>query len=178
LDPRFASQSDEETRADGRETLYTYENTTSRLKSVTDAKLQVTTYTYAKDDKLTGMVFTNAVIATPSVSFTYDPVYGRLATMVDGTGTTTYGYHPVTGSAAPGAGQLASVDGPLTDDTITYSYDELGRVTNRAINGSANTVTWAFDALGRVTSEINLLGTFSYTYDGPTSRVATVTYPK
>jgi len=38
-------------------------------------------------------------------------------------------------------------------------------------------VTWAFDALGRVTTETNLLGTFAYTYDGPTARLATVTYP-
>jgi YD repeat-containing protein len=91
--------------------------------------------------------YTNAVIATPSVSFTYDSVYGRVVTMGDGIGTTTYGYHAVTTPPALGAGQLASVDGPLTDDTITYTYDELGRVTTRAINGSANTVTWGFDAL-------------------------------
>jgi hypothetical protein len=50
-------------------------------------------------------------------------------------------------------------------------------VTVRAINGAANTVTWVFDALGRVTSEQNLLGTFTYTYDGVTTRLATVTYP-
>jgi hypothetical protein len=29
---------------------------------------------------------------------------------------------------------LASVDGPLANDTITYLYDELGRITNRAID--------------------------------------------
>jgi YD repeat-containing protein len=163
-----------EVRANGSFSSYGYETTTSRLKSMTDAKAQVTTYTYALDDKLTNMAFTNEQIATPDVAFTYDTPYGRLATMVDGTGTTTYGYHP---AGQLGATQLASVDGPLTDDTITYGYDELGRVTTRAINGSANTVTWAFDALGRVTSEQNVLGTFAYTYDGVTARLATVTYP-
>lgn len=50
-----------------------------------------------------------------------------------------------------GAGQVASVDGPLTDDTITYTYDELGRVTSRAINGVAASQT--YDALGRTTAE-------------------------
>jgi hypothetical protein len=45
-----------------------------------------------------------------------------------------------------------AVDGPLTDDTITYAYDALGRVVEWAIHGSANTVTWTFDALGRVTA--------------------------
>ena len=69
------------------------------------------------------------------------------------------------------------MDGPLTNDTISYEYDELGRVTSRAINGSANTATRAFDPLGRTTSEVNVLGTFTYTYDGPTGRVATVSYP-
>jgi RHS repeat-associated protein len=166
-----------EIRANGSETLYVYENTTSRLKALTDAKSQVTTYTYAKDDQLTNLAYTNEVIATPDVAFTYDSVYGRLATMVDGTGTTTYGYHPVTAPPELGAGRLASVDGPLTNDTISYGYDELGRVTTRAINGAANTVTWAFDSLGRVTSEQNVLGTFAYTYHGTTGRLNTATYP-
>ena len=69
------------------------------------------------------------------------------ATTVDGIGTTTYTYHP---AGQPGAGQVASVDGPLPDDTITYTYDELGRVVTRSINGAANTVTWTYDALGRI----------------------------
>lgn len=166
-----------ETRANGSFTTYVYEATTSRLKKLTDPKLQDTNYSYFADGKLQQTTYTNAVIATPSVSFTYDAVYGRVATMVDGTGTTTYGYHAVGTPPAVGATRLASVDGPLTDDTITYEYDELGRVTDRAINGAANTVTWTFDALGRTTSESNLLGTFTYTYHGPTGRVATVAYP-
>ncbi len=40
-------------------------------------------------------------------------------------------YHP---AGQAGAGQVASVDGPLIADTITYAYDPLGRVTTRAIN--------------------------------------------
>ena len=40
-----------EIRADGRQTLYAYENTTGRLKSVTDAKNQVTSYSFL-DDRL------------------------------------------------------------------------------------------------------------------------------
>jgi hypothetical protein len=83
----------------------------------------------------------------------------------------------VTPPPALGATRLASVDGPLPNDTITYGYDELGRVTTRTINGAANTVTWVFDSLGRVTSEQNVLGTFAYTYYGTTNRLNTVTYP-
>jgi RHS repeat-associated protein len=166
-----------ETRANGTFTTYVYETTTSRLKKLTDPKLQDTNYAYFADNQLQQTTYTNAQIATPSVSFTYDPVYGRLATMVDGTGTTTYGYYPVSTPPALGATRLASVDGPLTNDTITYEYDELGRVTTRAINGAANTVAWTFDALGRTSTEQNVLGTFTYTYDGVTGRIATVTYP-
>ena len=94
--------------------------------------------------------------------------------MVDGIGTTSYTY---VAPGTNGAGQVATVDGPLSNDTIAYTYDELGRVIQRAINGSANQVDWTFDALGRVTSEENLLGEFTYTYDGVTNRLNTVTYP-
>ena len=163
-----------EVRADNvTDTLYTYDSI-GRLKTVTDPKDQVTTHTYALDDALLSTVYTNAQIATPSVSYTYEADYPRVATMVDGIGTTTYAYKA---AGTLGAGQVASVDGPLTDDTITYPYDPLGRVVTRAINGTANTVTWTFDALGRVTTEANLAGTFTYAYDGVTSRLGTVTYP-
>ena len=45
---------------------YAYETTTSRLKSVTDALAQVKTYAYARDDRLTGITYTNAVNPTPT----------------------------------------------------------------------------------------------------------------
>ena len=108
------------------------------------------------------------------MSYTYDAIYPRVASMVDGIGTTTYSYKS---PGQHGAGQVASVDGPLSNDLISYTYDELGRVTTRTINGGANSVTWSFDALGRVMSEANVLGTFSFVYDGQTDRIATVTYP-
>lgn len=164
-----------ELRADGvTATLYTYQSASGRLATVTDPKQQVTTYAYAVDDYVIGMTFTNAVIATPGVSYTYDPVYNRVATMVDGTGTTAYTYHP---AGTLGAGQVATVDGPLTNDTIAYTYDELGRVVTRSINGAANTTTQGYDALGRVTTETNVLGMFTYAYVGATGRLQLVTYP-
>src|SRR5262249_24288363 len=119
---------------------------------------------------------------TPSVSFDYtDPAtsapdaHGRLRQMVDGTGTTAYGYHPITGTANLGAGQLASVDGPLADDTITYGYDELGRVVNRTLSGI--TASWAYDEEGRLQSQADPIGTFTYAYVSNSGRVQTVTYP-
>ena len=106
-----------ETRADGvTDTVSTYDPATGLLRTVTDPKGQVTTYSYNRDDAVQSIVFSNAQIATPSVSFTYGSTYGRVATMEDGTGTTTYGCHPV---GSLGAGQIAGVDGPLGNDTIT-----------------------------------------------------------
>jgi len=46
---------------------------------------------------------------------------------------------------------LQSVAGPLANSTISYSYDQLGRVVNRSINGAANSMSIVYDALGRVT---------------------------
>ena len=74
-----------------------------------------------------------------------------------------------------GALRFDTVDGPLTDDTITFDYDALGRMTGRAVNGVGATQT--FDALDRVTSETNPTGTFSIAYVDASERVASVTYP-
>jgi RHS repeat-associated protein len=161
-----------EVRADGADKDFVYENTTSRLKQVTDAKNQTIGYQYALDDNLTGITYSNAQQATSNVSFTYDPVYDRLVTVQDGTGTSSFGYHPVGGL---GAMRVASVDGPLSDDTISYSYDELGRAASRSINGTA--VNWVYDSIGRLSSQANVLGTFSYGYADTTGRISTTTYP-
>lgn len=154
---------------------YVYENTTSRLKSMTDALNQTTNYQYFSDDTLQQVSYTNAIRATPTVTYTYDPNYNRLSTRVDGSGTTTYSYHAITATPPPGAGQLQSVDGPLLNDTITYGYDELGRVISRSLNGIASSVS--FDALGRPGTSNNALGQFTRGYDGVTARLQTLTFP-
>jgi len=164
-----------EVRADNTATAYTYENTTSRLKQVTDAKSQVGQLEYFIDDDLKQVTYTNAAVATPSVSFTYDPVYNRPATMVDGTGSTSYSYNPIAVPPMLGAGRLANVDGPLTNDTVTYGYDELGRGISRSVNGVG--LTQGYDALGRITGETNPLGSFTFAYDGVTNRLASASYP-
>src|SRR5207245_2844135 len=154
----------------------------SRLKSSTDAKNQRTNYSYFPDDNIQQITYTDSngqplSPPTPSVSFTYDPSYNRQATMVDATGTTSYGYNPVAIPPALGANQLVSIDAPLPNDTITFAYDKLGRVTNRSINGAANSETWTFDSLGRLSTDVNKLGSFSYSYVGVTDRLNTLTYP-
>jgi YD repeat-containing protein len=155
---------------------------TSRMQSSTDAKNQRTNYTYFVDDNVAQITYTDTNgqplnPPTPSVSYTYDPNYNRPASMLDGSGTTVYGYNPVTVPPVLGANRLASIDGALPNDTITFTYDELGRVTNRKINGTANSETWGFDSLGRLNSDANKLGTFNYSYVGVTNRLQTLTYP-
>ncbi len=158
-------------------THYTYENTTSRLKTMTDAMGQNTNYTYFIDNNLQQISYSNAIHTTPSVSYTYDANYNRASTMIDGAGLITYAYNPITSPPILGAGKLSSVDGPLDDDAISYTYDELSRVTNYSINGAANAASQEYDPLGRVQNVTNLLGTFNYTYLNTTSRLDHVDFP-
>ncbi|MFZ4765910.1 MAG: RHS repeat-associated core domain-containing protein, partial [Roseimicrobium sp.] len=160
---------------DGSKILYSYEPLSGRLQSTTDEKGQVKTQAYNLDDTLAALTYTNVQHATPNVAFFYDTDFNRLTRMEDGTGATVYSYHPYGAAPTVGAGRLASVDGPLADDTVTYSYDELGRVTSRAINGVAQTM--AYDAAGRVTTVTNALGSFAYAYDGATRRTTSMDYP-
>ena len=160
---------------DGSQVQYLYENTTSRMQQVIDEKQQSTVYTYNLDDSIKCLSYGNAAVQTPNVSFTYDPNYARLASMTDGIGKTTYTYFPISGSPVLGAGRLARVDGPFANDMILYNYDELGRITNRSINGVAE--SWARDALGRLTNTVNALGAFAYRYDEATIRVTDVDFP-
>jgi RHS repeat-associated protein len=156
-------------------TELTYENTTSRLKQRKDPKNQITGYDYFLDNNLKQVTYTNAVVATPNVSFTYDPVYNRTATMIDGTGTTTYGYFAVAAPPTLGAGRLASVDGPLTNDTVSYTYDELGRMASRGLSGFAS--TYAYDVLGRMVTQGSPVGNFTYAYDASSPRPLSLAYP-
>jgi RHS repeat-associated protein len=135
----------------------------------------VTQYNYNRDNTVSRISYTNAAIATPTVAFTYDANYNRLRSMTDGTGTTLYGYVPISPVLFLGAGQLASVDGPLPDDTITFTYDELGRLVSIAINGVASSVT--YDAAGRIITSTNALGVFNTTYDGDSFRKTSQSYP-
>ena len=96
--------------------------------------------------------------------------------MIDGTGTTTYGYYAVTNPPTLGATQLQTVTGPLANSAITYSYDELRRAVSQSINGFSSSVT--YDSLGRLNTSDNPLGHFTRAYDSNvTPRLKTLTSP-
>ncbi|NWJ40971.1 MAG: hypothetical protein HXX12_08360 [Geothrix sp.] len=146
-----------------------------RLAQRIDAKAQVTKYSYYQDNALAAVTYSNTSKPTPNVSYTYDGRFNRLATSTGGLGTTTYVYNPITSTPTLGAGRLASVTGPLANSTITYGYDALGRVTTRGINDINETRT--LDVLGRMSTVANPLGTFTYTFDGPTNRLQNIALP-
>lgn len=159
----------------GKSINYQYENTTSRLKQITDAKGQATNYAYYNDDNVRTIKYSNALIPTDSVFFSYDDKYNRLDTMIDGTGITSYSYYPITNTPSLGAGMLQNIDGPLSNDIINYTYDSVGRISGRSINGVASSII--YDALGRITSATNALGVFNYTYVTTTNRIASILNP-
>jgi RHS repeat-associated protein len=95
--------------------------------------------------------------------------------MTDGTGTTLYSYTPIAASPVLGAGAMASMDGPLPNDTVTYEYDELGRRVSTAIHGVASLMS--YDAAGRVVGQTNALGSFIYGYEGSSGRLVSQSFP-
>ena len=134
-----------------------------------------TSYSYFVDGNISSISYADTPGApsnppTPPASYTYDPYHNRVATMTDTTGLTTYQYNSIPSAATLGAGKLHAIDGPLGDDTITFGYDELGRVTNQGIQGGEDSIVH-YDSLGRVSWTENILGHFDHTYDGVTPRL-------
>jgi RHS repeat-associated protein len=152
--------------AQAQEEYYTYENTTSRLKSVKDALAQVKTYTYDLADEVTGITYTSSVNTTPNVTFTWDPNYPRITQMTDGTGTTNYSYTAV---GTNGALHLSSIAGPYTNDTLGITYDALGRLSGETISGGNESFT--YDAISRPTGHTTPLGSFTNTFLGQTNQI-------
>jgi RHS repeat-associated protein len=160
---------------------YMYENSNtalggSRLTAVIDPpplgqvnpRAQVKQYTYADDDRVTGIDYMT-LNTTPSVRFFYDdPSYPRMTAMNDGSGKTTYHYWPV---GSLGALQLMNETEP-DSRIISYQYDALGRVASRTVDG--NSETFFYDAIGRLVSHNNDLGEFSMSYLGQTRQITSL----
>ena len=151
--------------------LYGYD-LSSRLATITDAAGQVRSLTYNRDDTTAAEKYLNAIHPTPEVGYLWNATIRRLDAVSDGAGTTNFTYHPY---GALGGGRVASVDGPLASDTVTTTYDALGRTSQLAIGGSAR--DFEYDAGSRLTRETNALGAFDYSYVGGTQRLAGMSGP-
>ena len=165
---------------------YTWDPSVDRLTGITWPSTDTIQYTYDVANHLT-RIFHNTLLET---TFKYeDPYYPRLTSLVDDTGTTSFSYIAVPSGTTitNGAAQLWKVDGPLTDDTVTYGYDALGRRLSSLVGTQSSGATFsrAFDSLGRVNDQSDPLGAFTLAYDetptsGPTAltdRLETLTYP-
>jgi len=165
---------------DGSTVKYAYEQTTSRVHSFTNERGQTRQFFYYQDDDLLGVLYANAS-TTPTVIFYYDPFYNRLTSMVDGTGSNSYAYFPITAPPALGAGRLQSIARPLNVGTLLYSHDALGRVVSESILRSGSLVysnAYGYDAIGRLSSAVaDVSRTFTYAYDGASSRLTGISYP-
>jgi YD repeat-containing protein len=136
-----------------------------RLVATTDANGQTKTVTYNSDDTASRFDYVNTLHPTPSVRWTWDQDRRRVLSMSDGTGTTTYAYVP---AGSPGAGQLAAIMLPTPSHTIAFTYDALGRVLQRSIDGTA--ISASYDALGRAVQMTSPLGKATVSYDGSSNR--------
>jgi RHS repeat-associated protein len=147
-----------------------------RPTSIQDARGNAKTFGYDAEGRLSAIQYAvNAANTRPTsdVALSYEPVYGRLATVSDGTGVTSYGYVPI--NAADGVfgdGALATESksvGAGVQFTHSYSYDALGRTITGPRQTSAQ-----WDALGRLTGATSGLGAFTFGYQGNSGRLATV----
>ena len=159
--------------ADNKHTDYVYETTTSRLKDTIDANGQTRRLLYDKNNQVININYLNALVTTPTVSFSYDAYFPRMTSMTDGTGTTQYQYKAI---GSTGALALSLEDGPYQRDNLSYEYDALGRVTQRSIQNSGYpdpTVpeTFSYDSLGRITNHTSSLGNFNRSYLGQTDQL-------
>jgi len=79
--------------ANGTATNYEFENSTSRLKSRTDALGQITSYSYNNDDTLANIVYDNEVSSTPTpnVSLSWSPNFRRMTTIDNSSGGSGWG---------------------------------------------------------------------------------------
>jgi YD repeat-containing protein len=162
--------------------VYQYQTQSGRLANMRTPKdaaaaQPTVAYKYDLDSRLLEQDYTDA--NTPDVSFAFADFLGRLTSHTDQLGSTSYAYHPLDGST-PGAGELASIDGPWDDDTVFYEFDAYGRPKKQEIrndatpNAATHSVEMAYDALSRVTSIVNPLGTFDYDYSDVSDRVQSI----
>jgi len=186
-------------------TTYTYEPASGRLATMKRPNDQegsnpTVTYHYNLDGSLHQEAYTDS--ATPDVTYYYtapvtavpatvppstmpgtvlDPL-GRLTFVDDGIGRHALTYNALTSSTS-GAGQLSQYDGPLADDSFTYTYDWQDRAYLQTLQPDASTpvvsrsATLTWDSLGRPITVVNDLGTFTFGYTTNLSRPDTLTGP-
>jgi RHS repeat-associated protein len=126
-----------------------------------------TRYAYDALGKLTNVAYASS----PGIAFAYD-AESRLTNMVDGVGTTRYGYDV--------SGLLAYEDGPWDNDTVSYTPTAnrlRARLEIQQPGGASWAQTYGYNAGNRLASLTSPAGTFGYTYNGAGAQVKQLNYP-
>lgn len=148
---------------DGTSTSQTYEPVSGRLSRITDETGRQVTFAYNGDNTQASLTFGGTSPSTPALSYLYDAIYRRPVQVTQGAEVTAMTYVPAT-NGQKGAGLLATVDGPLANDTVAYTYDAVSRITGTSVNGVPRTVV--IDEASRISSVTNSLGTITLGYTG------------
>jgi RHS repeat-associated protein len=173
------------TYADGTQESWEYDEF-GRLVLTTDERGQETTYSYYLDGSLHEVDYDNEAAAeTPGAELFYENYYPRVSSIENDLGNINFTYNPIPEeipmSPDYGAGRLASMSGPWPDSEMTVEYDDaLGRVTQTTMQSvwemsGLATTTYSYDAYRRLNQMTNPLGTFTFAWDGETSRLASMT---
>ena len=155
-----AGQVKEKIYADNTKDQFAYRSYNSsgagKIQSFTNRRNQVTTLSYDYD----GQIY--YISGQQSVRYQYDS-WRRLSEQTQETGTgVTLGAYKFSYDLL---GRATNIDGPWTDDTIGYSYNDAARSVTRTSPGGV-TQTTVGDAYGRTSSIANILGVFTNTYNG------------
>ena len=163
-----------ETSPDRGATTYTYDDA-GNVKTITDARNVTATYSYDALNRVTSITYPNSA---EDVTYTYDDSgsegVGRLRSISDQSGTTTYSYNEF--------GEVTTdqrVIGGITY-TMSYQYDAAGNVSSITYP-SGRTIDYSRNAVGEVTQVVSTKSSVSKTVVSNTSYLPfgpakTVTY--
>lgn len=163
-----------QTNPDGTTTQRTFEPVSGRLSKLTDETGRQVTFAYNPDNTHASLSFGGTAPATPAINYSYDANYPRPVQVTQGGAVTAMTYVPAT-SGQKGIGLLSTVDGPLANDTVAYTYDAVSRITGKSVNGVARSMI--IDEAGRISSLTNSLGTITMGYTGLVSQLTSETLP-
>ncbi len=137
-----------------------------RITRRTNARGSETEYYYDENSNLITVEHLDGI--TPGVTIDYDD-YDRITRIEDGSGVYLFTYDE--------ASRIETIDGPWENDTITYSYDDLGRVRTVQVAGGLLR-TYSYDTMGRLTQVQVGSQVYAYSFKGPVNPlIETLTLP-
>ena len=165
-----------EIRADGSTVDFAYENTTSRLKQVTDAKSQVVGYEYFADNNLKQITYTNAAEPDAEREFHLRSELQPARDDDGRDGDDDLHLQPRDHAADSRRRALGERRWPA-GQRHHHLYVRRAGPVERVGSSTAWPRPKPTTLLEAVESEVTPIGTFSYAYVGVTGRLSSVTYP-